>query len=57
MEDVNDPHTICQRTSASTITNHVASNNKKELQHQGYHAIDNATNGLDFGTNKPGING
>jgi hypothetical protein len=57
MEDANDPHTTCQRTSASTITNHVASNNKKELQCQGYHSVDNATNGLDFGTNKHGING
>jgi hypothetical protein len=57
MEDADDLHTICQRTSACTITNHVASNNKKELQHQSYHVIDNATNGLDFGTNKHGING
>jgi hypothetical protein len=36
---------------------HVASNNRKELQCQGYHFIDNATNGLDFGANKHGING
>jgi hypothetical protein len=57
MEGANDPHTTCQRTSASTITNHIASNNKKELQCQGYHFVDNATNGLDFGTNKHGING
>jgi hypothetical protein len=57
MEDADDPHTTCQRTSASTISNHVASNNRKELQHQGYHFLDNATNGLDFGTNKHGING
>jgi hypothetical protein len=59
MEDADDPHTTCQRTSASTISNHhVASNNRKELQCQGYHFLDNATNGLDFGTNKHhGING
>ena len=57
MEDANDPHTTCQKTSATTITNHVASNNKKELQCQGYHFVDNTTNGLDFGTNKHGING
>jgi hypothetical protein len=57
MEDADDPHTTCQRTSASTISNHVASNNRKELQHQGYHFLDNATNGLDCGTNKHGING
>jgi hypothetical protein len=56
MEDANDPHTTCQRTSASTISNHVASNNWKDLQHQGYHFLNNATNGLDFGTNKHGIN-
>jgi hypothetical protein len=56
MEDANDPDATCQRTSASTITNHVASNNKNELQHQGYNFFDNATNGLDFGTNKHGIN-
>jgi hypothetical protein len=30
MEDADDPHTSCQRTSASTISNHVASNNRKE---------------------------
>jgi hypothetical protein len=42
---------------SATITNHVASNNNKELQCQGYHFVDNATNGLDFGTNKHGING
>jgi hypothetical protein len=30
---------------------------QEELQHQSYHVIDNATNGLDFGTNKHGING
>jgi hypothetical protein len=35
---------------------HVASNNRKELKCQGYHFIDNATNGLDFGANKYGIN-
>jgi hypothetical protein len=57
MEDANNLHTTCQRTSASTISNHVASNNRKELQHQAYHFLDNATNGLDFGTNKHGING
>jgi hypothetical protein len=57
MEDADNPHTTCQRTSASTISNHVASNNRKELQHQGCHFLDNATNGLDFGTNKHGING
>jgi hypothetical protein len=57
MEDANDPHATCQRTPASTISNHVAHNNRKELQHQGYHFLDNATNGLDFGTNKHGING
>jgi hypothetical protein len=57
MEDANSPHTTCQRTSASTISNHVASNNRKDLQHQGYHFLDNATNGLDFGANKHGING
>ena len=58
MEDADDPHTTCQRTSASTISNHVASNNRKELQHQGYHFLDNATNDdLNFGTNKHGING
>jgi hypothetical protein len=57
MEDANDPHATCQRTSASTISNHVASNNRKELQCQGYHFLDNATNGLDFGANKHGING
>jgi hypothetical protein len=34
-----------------------ASNNRKELQCQGYHFLDNATNGLDFGTNKHQING
>jgi hypothetical protein len=56
MEDADDLHAICQRTSASTITNHVASNNMKELQCQGYHVIDNATNGLDFGANKHGWN-
>jgi hypothetical protein len=28
----------------------------KELQHQSYHFFDNATNGLDFGTNKHGSN-
>jgi hypothetical protein len=37
MEDADDPHASCQRTSASTISNHVASNNRKELQCQGYH--------------------
>jgi hypothetical protein len=37
MEDANNPHASCQRTSASTISNHVASNNRKELQCQGYH--------------------
>jgi hypothetical protein len=52
MEDANNLHTTCQRTSASTITDHVANNNKKELQRQGYCFLDNATNGLDFGTNK-----
>jgi hypothetical protein len=57
MEDADDPHTTCQRTSASTISNHVASNNRKELQCQGYHFLDNATNGLDFAANKDGING
>jgi hypothetical protein len=57
MEDVDNPHATYQRTSASTISNHVASNNRKELQHQGYHFLDNATNGLDFGANKHGING
>jgi hypothetical protein len=36
MEDADDPHASCQRTSAS-ISNHVASNNRKELQCQGYH--------------------
>jgi hypothetical protein len=57
-EDADNPHATCQRTSASTIiSNHVASNNSKELQHQGYHFLDNATNGLDFGANKHGING
>jgi hypothetical protein len=43
-KDANDPHATCQRTSASTISNYVASNNRKELQHQGYHFLDNATN-------------
>jgi hypothetical protein len=57
MEDADDPHATCQRTSASTISNHVASNNRKELQCQGYQFLDNATNGLDFGANKHGING
>jgi hypothetical protein len=57
MEDANNPHATCQRTSARTISNHVASNNRKELQCQGYHFLDNATNDLDFGTNKHGING
>jgi hypothetical protein len=57
MEDADDPHASCQRTSASTISNHVASNNRKELQCQGYHFLDNATNDLDFGANKHGING
>jgi hypothetical protein len=52
MEDADDPHATCQRTSASTISNHVAGNNRKELQCQGNHFLDNATNGLDFGTNK-----
>jgi hypothetical protein len=37
MEDADDPHASCQRTSASTISNHVASKNRKELQCQGYH--------------------
>jgi hypothetical protein len=31
--------------------------NQKELQCQGYHFLDNATNGFDFGANKHGING
>jgi hypothetical protein len=57
MEDADNPHATCQRTSASTISNHAASNNRQELQHQGYHFLDNATNALDFGTNKHGING
>jgi hypothetical protein len=57
MEDADNPHASCQRTSASTISNHVASNNRKELQCQGYHFLDNATNDLDFGANKHGING
>jgi hypothetical protein len=57
MEDANDLHTTCQRTSASTIIKYVAKNNKKELQNQGYHFLDNATNGLDFGASKHGING
>jgi hypothetical protein len=29
MEDADDPHATCQRTSASTISNHVASNTSK----------------------------
>jgi hypothetical protein len=57
MEDTNDPHATCQRSSASTITNHVASNNKQDLQCQSYYFLDNATYGLDFGANKHGING
>jgi hypothetical protein len=44
MEDANDLHATCQRTSASTITNHVATTIKQELQCQGYHFLDNATN-------------
>jgi hypothetical protein len=29
MEDADDPHATCQRTSASTISNHVASKTRK----------------------------
>jgi hypothetical protein len=56
MEDANNPHATCQDLSKHH-SNHVASNNRKELQCQGYHFLDNAINGLDFGTNKHGING
>jgi len=57
MEDADDLHITCQRTSTSTIAGFVDTRNKRELQRAGCHFVDNATTGLDFGANIHGING
>ena len=57
LDNADNPHEHCSRTSAKVVADHVSDGNTEWLKDNGYHNVVNAYTPMDFGANKLGVNG